>query len=388
MTRAAVIFFLSLALRLSADDTAALQALIDSTNLVTIPAGNYVSGALFVSSGKEIHGQGWQTVITAKTNIGAHLFSPKAMGSVASVSNVTIGNLKLSGHSMAQNGGAAMTNLIGSRHGIAILGGSGWTVTNVLSEDFDGDGIYLGRNFSNPASAPATGCLITDCVVRKNVRNGAMISHGIGNTIRRVLFEENQIGMVTNSPKYNPALYGSAGLDLEPNRITLNPLMWERVISNVVENCAFIRENARGIQIAKLDAPVRNNLIRSNLFLDCKAGAISLMCVGAIGTVIADNIFAVSSPSAATSVLRISNPSDVEIVRNQFLGGILPANNSRAVVINLASSTNHMAGIVFSDNLVDFSNSSGDGAQVYFGAGVEAPTIENNRLIGAKLDIR
>lgn len=370
-----------------ADDTALLQSLIDATSAVRIPAGNYTVGPLFVSSGQTILGDGWQTVITARTNVGGHLFSPKAMASVACVSNVTIGNLKLAGHSLAQNGGGPMTALQGAKHGIAILGGSGWTVTNVLAEDFDGDGIYLGRNFSNPANAPALGCLVTDCVVRKNVRNGAMISHGTGNTLRRILFEENQIGVLTNSPKYSPTVYGSAGLDIEPNRITLTPKVWEQANSNVIEHCWFVRENSRGIQIAKSDAPVLGNLIRSNLFLDCKTGGISLMCLNAAGTVISDNIFAVSSPTGANSLLRTSGSSGVSIIRNQFLGGILPVNNSRAVVIDLAISTNQLTGIIFSDNLVDFSNSANDGAQVYV-KGAVAPTIERNRLVGAKFDIR
>jgi hypothetical protein len=369
------------------DDTDAIQRAIDraQANPVYLPAGVYLCGALFVFSNSTLHGDGWQSVLLAKTNIKAHLISPYDRRHIPSVSNVSIRDLKLLGHSLAQNNGRRMTNITGCFHGIALLGASNSLVSGVWAEDFDGDGIYLGRNYSNPENAPAVNNLVQRCVVRKNVRNGMMISYGIGNIIQDSLFEENQIGMVTNSPKFYPQFYASAELDIEPNRYGTN---YESAVGNIIQRNVFHDGHHIGIQITKAHANVSSNVIRNNVFIDNAHGQIHLNSPTATNNLFEGNIFLATATTSVPYHVRIARGSGNVLRNNRFLGGITPVRNSHAIVIDDSGSGKAVFRTVFANNFVDFSTSSGDGASIFFSKMVQDSLISSNVLIGAHFDIR
>lgn len=372
------------------DDTFALQSALNSTNAVFFPAGRYLTGGLKARSNTDISAaSNWTAILLARPNIKDNLISAADMALGTVVSNVTISDLKLLGQSANQNGGTNAPNSSTMFHGISMRGTSNWIVDRVWAQDFDGDGIYMGRNYAK-GNAPAMRCTVIRSVMQGNIRNGCMMSDArecvwLWNTVR-----SNQVGMNPASPKYFPDYYNSAEMDIEPNRISTTPTntVWEEIRDCLVASNTFAFGYTRGIQIAKADAPVTGNRLVGNLFVDNKAGALSLFCLGAVSNVIEANVSIITQPSTAGH-FRITGPSSIRLDSNRFSGGIqISGNNARPIVIDSASWTNAMTNISLAGNLFDFSNvTMGDAASVFVGKTVTA-TLTNNQLIGAKFDVR
>lgn len=388
----------------STDDTAAIQLAVDtaatSGDAVYFPTGRYLTGSIALPSNVTLYGDGVASVLILRGGAKDHLLSPKDRATVASVENVTIRDLRLLGNSALQNKGGPMPGS-GGKHGVAILGGKNWLVQNVVAEDFDGDGIYLGRNFDNRANMPAQENTVTNCTVTRNIRNGMMISHGNGNVLKNNLFEGNQLGVVPGHPKFKRSVYASAELDIEPNTFRFS----ERASNNVIEGNTFRNGNWVGIQITRPNTQIAGNIIQYNTFIDNKGGQILLRSPNAMHNLITHNRFIASSPSVMPFVIRIANGSYNRVVDNVFIGGVEDTYKTHAITFDnpghsLRTRVLHIfdnPGLLirarafhneFSGNQIDFSNATGNGATIYFDSMERDSVITGNTLIHAIFDMQ
>jgi parallel beta-helix repeat protein len=418
----------------TSDDTAAFQAAVDRAaeikGTVHVPAGRYLVGSIELPSHIAIEGEGDASVLTLRPQPLAHegrsplrpghMFLPKAMNTVAAVEDVRISRLTLLGNSRAQNNGRPMP-LSGAIHGIAILGGKGWTVDHVRAEDFDGDGIYLGANTVYPGAIDigngklrwphgqspdgqpmAVGNLIENNIVRGNLRNGMMIAHGDGNVLRNNLFERNQIGIVCEPrpakgepcatpesfPKYSPAVYESAEIDLEPNRIKMRPgepVIWQQVTNTLIEGNTFRDGPRMAIQIVKGDAEISGNKIVRNTFVDNAAGGILIFAPGATRNVIADNDFSWNDATHLPWILRIHGGNGNRIVGNRFRGE-RPA-GGRVVQLEPGTRLRTTRCTIFADNVIDVAASPST-ALVSVDSTLADTIVSGNRFLrGGTIDI-
>lgn len=419
------------------DDTAAFQAAVDRAGavggVVRVPAGRHLVGSIELPSHAAIEGEGAASVLVLKPQPLAdgggerrsparpgHMFLPKDMATVAAVEGVGIARLTLLGSSREQNGGRPMP-LSGAIHGIAVLGGRGWVIREVRVEDFDGDGIYLGANPLFPgARARADGKLVwptgtppddqpmavgnrvENSVVRGNLRNGMMIAHGDGNVLRGNLFEANQLGVVCvpragrdrvcatpeAHPKFSPAVYESAELDLEPNRIRVRPgepTIWQRVTDTLIEGNTFRNGPHLAVQIAKGPAEIGGNRIVANRFDDNRGGAIVVFAEGAHDTTIEANDFGWSAAAHQSTVIRLHAGDGNRIVANRFQGP-LPA-SGRVVSLEAGSPRRPTRCTAFRDNLVEVPAAPA-AAVVAFDRTLVDTLVAGNRFpLGGRLDV-
>ena len=385
------------------DDSAAIQFAIDKAadtgGTAYVPPGRYLTGPIYLRTGAKLSGAGRKSVLLLKANSKDHLLSPADRSIVPSVKDVTITDLTLIGNSALQNNGHSMAGPAG-KHGIAILGGEGWLVRNVLVQDFDGDGIYLGRNFNNSANMPARGNLVERCRVTLNIRNGMMISHGEDNVIRNNIFEGNQLGIVPGHAKYDPDVYTSAELDIEPNTYHFS----EHATNNLIEMNTFQNGNGVAIQITRPHTQITGNVIRNNTFIDNKGGQILLRSPTAIHNRIIGNNFIATSPSVMPFVLLISNGSYNQVTGNTFLGGVRDGGKFHAITfdtekLSFRTRLRHLfnnpelsAPIltfhnVFSGNRIDLHGSKREGACIYFDSMTRDSIVENNILLHGTFEI-
>lgn len=361
------------------DNTAAIQEAIDaSSGRIWVPPGVFLTGSLYLPSLSDVAGAGWQSILKLVDNVGGrnHLFQPQN-AAVDVVVGVKLRNVKLLGNSAGQWGGGPMPNATDSIHGIAVLGGVGWTIERVWSEDFDGDGIYLGRHFDAPVPQQAFLNRVVDCHVEGNIRNGMMIACGRYNVLERSTFMADQVGMVVGNPKYAPGMYQSAELDLEPN------VNGEDVNYNVITKCRFLNGNYQGIQLSRPIRPVVGNIIDQCWFVDNAANQIMIAGQGQNRTIITRNHFISSVvPKVSVIHIRVMSGNYTQIVGNHFQGGTLPDGVSRAIQVDDGGTGDRPRRTVFRENIVDFSDSVGDAASILF-TNCDESEIGPNTLIGA-----
>ncbi len=439
----------------STDDTAAIQAAINqvgtSGGSVYFPAGKYISGILKVPSNITIFGDygpmtsgGSPSIIEAKNDLPGGvtrfyaLFTPLNYDtSSTKTSNVTIHDLKLLGNSMGQwdysndgirNGfpmGQFVTAAVAaskpaneiitvsgqpywlcqscSMIGVGLFATNNWVVQRVWAEDWDGDGIYLGR--ANTGFAPAGSSdmnMVIDNVVRRNIRNGMMLSDGDKNLIKNNLFEEDQIGLAPTFPN-NPSQpntkncavllgttcnlqvtnpYTSAEFDLEPNFSGS-----QHGNQNIFENNTFQNGYYNGMQVTRQQSGMDMNQFLTNLFKNNKNQQMLVQSNGVSNTLIQGNQFVNNPAQSSVRHLRIATSVDgTYVIGNKFIGGAGGFNSSEAIKVDSAGAVPGPDLTVFQDNTFDLTGGSGDGMTIkYEGNGASTRnyfTGLNNSLSG------
>jgi hypothetical protein len=364
-----------------ADDTAAIQAAIDACGGAYLPAGVYRCGPLALPSGAVLAGDGPASVLLARPELGGHLLSPRNAAQTT-VRGVAVRRLRLLGNSALQRGGRPMAGLGDAWHGIAVLGGEAWHIAEVWAEDWDGDGIYLGRPALASAPGPARGNRVERCVLRGNLRNGLMISDGTGNTVRGCVFEANQVGVQPGHPKYSEA-YRSAQLDLEPN------LTSQTVADNEICDCEIRGSYGHGVQLTRPGPAVARNRLRRCRFIDNRGVQVYLISPSVSGTVVEDCLFRASDPARVRCHLRVAMAADTRVLHCRFVGGTSGESSSRGVQLDDAGSGHGPLRTLLADCELDLAGGLGEGGVLSVGVTAQGTVLLANRLSAATvLDLR
>lgn len=373
----------------SGEDTTGIQAAINAAcptrGSVYIPAGRYRSGSLQLCNGITVYGDpNYATVIEAKDNLMTmangrvnpdySLIAPRDMRQLTvSITNVTIRDLKLLGRSAAQWGGRPTP--VGSTlsHGIVLAGTDNWLIERVWMEDFDGDGLYIGR--ADGTANIAENNIIRNCVIRRNIRSGVSITHGRNNLIQGCTIEENQQGTIPGHPKYSPA-YSAGELNLEPNLGLTQQIAENNIIEgNIIRNGPF-----HGLTFSRPGSSLRGNIIRNNRFVDIKGYQLVAWVSGASGVLIEGNTFESTSGGRVRAHLTIYAADNICIRNNRFTGGM---SNTYAVVLNTDAYRNAFVG-----NSFNLAGGSGDGQGIFLSNTTRDTYWFQNTLTNASLQNR
>lgn len=206
-----------------ADDTAAIQAAVNTYDAVFFPSGTYkVSSAVTLNANNTVFGEGDGSVIlytgTAATQ-GA--FFVNSGSSSAYVDNVTICDLKLLGEVVS----LGFSEFV---HLISLNGVRNCVIERCTVEGFRGDGIYIGSGDVAGQERHNINVTIRDCVIdgiNKDNRNGISVIDCNGLNI-----DNNYITRTTR-----PSMPGA--IDIEPDANVFHVIKDISIRNNKIFDC-------------------------------------------------------------------------------------------------------------------------------------------------------
>jgi polygalacturonase len=228
-----------------ADDTAAIQAVLDGNDSVYIPDGTYyinVAQSLRLRSGQTLTLGAGAVLQALPTSAGYY-----NVILISGAKDVVVTGGQIVGERASHSGSSGEWGM-----GIGILDSERVSVINVMVSDCWGDGIYVGGD-----GQPSRDITIDDVICDNNRRQGLSVTYAAGVDVTNSVFK--------NTNGTAPA----AGIDIEPNdnevtediSITntvctgnegagLDLMGWmERVTDVAVSGCTFSDNGASGIRI-------------------------------------------------------------------------------------------------------------------------------------------
>ncbi len=316
------------------DDTAALQAAVDASARVYLPAGTYRVGSLRLRDRTVLLGDGNSSVIQQSS--AAHLLTAESASPTAFVEGIRLRKLQLRGQ----------VTTLGFRehtHLLAVNGVRDLRIADCLFSGFRGDGIYLGGMSSSggtPRHNQAT--TIIRCEfdgANGDNRNAITVIDG-----DQVLIQDNRFhdctrpdmpGAVDIEPNDNDfhivrgitvtgndfknigGNVGVVAVVLAGHHYTSPPGDFE-VSHNTIDTCsaygfAFVNHPAGGVPA---DAPGHATRVLSNTVLNARSG---FGLTGAVGVTLEDNRFTDRNGSYIGYVGNDLRCRDITLSRNRFI---------------------------------------------------------------------
>jgi polygalacturonase len=224
-----------------ANDTAAIQAALDASSRVYLPAGTYLVYTLFLNSNQYFFGDGSVSTLKRFDNsvgnsatpansmyiLATHAFSGGTSNPADNKRNIYVGNMKLDGRGSEVGFGYQAFS-----HNMTINATSDMVLENVTFYDFRGDGCYVGSGTTGGIERHNQNLTFRGCTFKnptKNNRNGLSVIDCDDILVDSCLFDT--IG--------NTSLSSSVGgIDFEPNANTA-------IYRNVkIVNCTFREINS------------------------------------------------------------------------------------------------------------------------------------------------
>lgn len=303
---------------------------------------------------------------------------------------VIVEKIRLDGRQAYKWGGSGQPGQTQNQHGIGGNGLHDWTIRDFVFEDFDGDGIYIGRSSLQDAPGKSLRVTIQNGKLQHCLRNGLMFSDCNDSLIDNVQYVDNQPTLRTFHRKWlgsssSGSTYTSAHIDFEPN------IVGQQVNNNVVRRCFFGESGYLGIQISRPTAiEVRDNLIEDNTFLDNRTGQLEIATQNAYRNKINKNKFWLSQHGRVTCTrqVRIGTGTENEFTNNSVYGHGSGVGTSECFKVDnngngAATSTK------ITDNTFDFSTDAAydEGDMIKIGSDAVGTIFERNKIVHAVVNL-
>jgi len=324
------------------DDTAAIQAAVNSSLSVFIPEGDcLIQSWVTLRAGSHVYGAGMgRTRVIAPRPIGESLgaFYANSGSADTQVGNITLQDFELDGQ---------VSTLLFSefRHLISLNGVRDVIVERVKFTGFRGDGLYLGSGISGGDERHNTTVMVRDCIfdgVNSDNRNGISVIDGdnihiLNNTFRNC----------TRSTMPGP-------IDVEPNGNPLTVIRNINISSNSIESyggslaisCAL----SAGVLALKLSGlTIKNNYITGAI----KPGVVGIFIttneavsstLAPMGVTVTGNVIKSLAENSITPIV-IRNIRGIRITNNTIINGTSTAigelTNASLTVMDAVISGNH-----------------------------------------------
>ncbi len=288
-----------------ADDTNAIQAVLNNHDSVYIPDGIYyinVDRALQLKSGQTLT-LGERAVLRALPTSNGYY----SVIEISSVGDVTVTGGQIVGERSAHTGSSGEWGM-----GINILESNRVTVTDVAVNDCWGDGIYIGGT-----QQPSRDITIDGVTCDNNRRQGLSITYAVGVEVTDSVFK--------NTHGARPA----AGIDIEPNEGEITEYI-------TVRNTECFNNEGCGLDLMGCCERVDNITVIGCTFRDNQASGIRIVNAGQLRfeeTVVTGNHTGIDIPRDASEI--------------EFAGVTVEGNSYRGVSLVTASQDEGTSDIIF-----------------------------------------
>jgi hypothetical protein len=318
-----------------ADDTAAIQAALDTSAYVHLPVGTYRVSSLRLRSGTTLFGSGAGSVLVQSTT--SNLLIIESSSADTFVENVAVQDLQLLGDVVA-SGFREHTHLL------AVNGSRYLKVRRCVFRGFRGDGLLLGGLSGSGDDVPRhnENAQISDCEfdgVNSDNRNAITVIDGNGVLIRHNSFHHcsrpdmpgavdiepdahafhtvRNIWVIDNVFKQIGGNVGAVSVVLVANQFTKHPTNF-RVSNNTIDGCTgsgvvFVHYPVGGVDE---NVPSHHFEVTGNTILNASRG---FGLYGVVGARIEDNDFTDRLGSNIGNASTDTRCRDVRVLKNRFL---------------------------------------------------------------------
>lgn len=316
------------------DDTAAIQAAIDTAAQVYVPAGRYRVSSLRLRSGTHLAGSGHDAILVHSSD--AHLLTAESPTADSFVDDITLRQLQLLGD-VAGSGFREHTHLV------AAMGVRRLKIKSCVLRGFRGDGLYLGGVDSRGDSerhnvdVVVQGCKFDG--LNGDNRNAISIIDGDGVVVRGNHFHDctraDMPGAVDVEPNAQPfhvvrnitvvdnvfkrigGNVGAVAVVLAGHMYTRHPSGFE-VANNHIDGCsaagiAFVNQPIGGVDG---NTPSHGLVVRDNTVVNVARG---FGLTGAVGARLEGNDFSDTRGSNIGYLSADMRCRDVRVLSNRFL---------------------------------------------------------------------